>query len=142
MQKGVHPSPINDNELNELRNLKKKVEYLKDKLEEEKEHAEEEHSASEDEDDDEEVAEVQPKKKNIKAQRAGVSAEVYGDWNKKGDFTPKVIQKSQETKDKLSQRLLQAFMFNALDEKEFAIVVDAIEEVKTKPGDLVIKEGD
>jgi hypothetical protein len=33
-------------------------------------------------------------------------------------------------------------MFNALDEKEFEIVVDAIEEVKLKPDDIVIKEGD
>jgi Ni,Fe-hydrogenase maturation factor len=33
-------------------------------------------------------------------------------------------------------------MFNALDERDFAIVVDAIEEVKVSPGDIVIKEGD
>lgn len=33
-------------------------------------------------------------------------------------------------------------MFNALDEKEFEIVVDAIEEVKSNPGDVIIKEGD
>jgi hypothetical protein len=53
-----------------------------------------------------------------------------------------VIKKSEETKSKLSQRLLQAFMFNALDEKEFAIVVDAIEEVRVVEGDYVIKEGE
>jgi hypothetical protein len=78
MSKGQVPNPITDNELNELRNLKKKVDYLKDKLEERGDGEEEAgHSGSEDE-DEEEVAEVQPKKKNIKAQRAGVSAEVYG----------------------------------------------------------------
>jgi cAMP-dependent protein kinase regulator len=33
-------------------------------------------------------------------------------------------------------------MFNALDEKEFEIVVDSIEEVKAKPGTVIIKEGD
>lgn len=33
-------------------------------------------------------------------------------------------------------------MFNALDEKEFEIVVDAIEEVKVQAGQQVIKEGD
>lgn len=33
-------------------------------------------------------------------------------------------------------------MFNALDEKEFEIVVDAIEEVKLAVGQVVIKEGD
>ena len=132
----AEPKPLTDNELNELRNLKKKVEYLKDQLQEEG-------SESEQEDDEEEVVdEVQPKKKNIKAQRAGVSAEVYGQWNQKGDFKPKVVQKSQDTRDKLAKRLLQAFMFNALDENEFRIVVDSIEEVKLKPGNIVIKEGD
>lgn len=33
-------------------------------------------------------------------------------------------------------------MFTALDEKEFAIVIDAIEEVTGKAGEFVIKEGD
>lgn len=33
-------------------------------------------------------------------------------------------------------------MFNALDDKEFKIVVDAIEEVKVTPGQVIIKEGD
>jgi cAMP-dependent protein kinase regulator len=67
---------------------------------------------------------------------------VYGDYNKKGDFKPKVVHKNEATKEKLKSRLLQAFMFNALDEKEFDIVVDAIEEVKANPGDFIIKEGD
>lgn len=33
-------------------------------------------------------------------------------------------------------------MFNALDQSEFEIVVDSIEEVKVNEGDTVIKEGD
>jgi hypothetical protein len=33
MSKGLTPNPVNDNELNELRNLKKKVDYLKDQIE-------------------------------------------------------------------------------------------------------------
>ena len=45
-----------------------------------------------------EVEEIQPKKKNIKKQRAGVSAEVYGENNKKADFVAKVIAKSDEEK--------------------------------------------
>ena len=36
----------------------------------------------------------------------GVSAEVYGTFNKKGDFKPKVIEKSDDTKKKLSERLM------------------------------------
>ena len=86
--------------------------------------------------------EIQPRKKNIKQQRQGVSAEVYGEFNKKADFVPKVIAKSEETRKKLRERLLQAFMFTALDEREFNIVVDAIEEVTGKAGDAIITEGD
>lgn len=71
-----------------------------------------------------------------------MSAEVYGTWNKKGNFVPKVVAKSAETRNKLKARLLQAFMFNALDEKEFEIVVDSIEEVKLAAGNVVIREGD
>lgn len=100
-----------------------------------------EHTPSDNESDDE-VEDIQPKKKNIKAQRQGISAEVYGEFNKKGDFTPKVINKSEESKKRLQDRLLQSFMFKALDDKEFKIVVDAIEEVQGKPGDVIIKEGD
>ena len=33
-------------------------------------------------------------------------------------------------------------MFAALDDKEFGIVVDAIEEIKGTAGDFIIKEGD
>ncbi len=82
------PKPITDQELAEIRNLSKKVEYLKSQLVEDT--GDEEHSASEDEEDDD-VDEIKPKKKGVKAPRAGVSAEVYGDWNKKGDFVPKVV---------------------------------------------------
>ena len=55
---------------------------------------------------------------------------------------PKVIDKTQETKDKLKIRLLQAFMFNALGEKELSVVIDAIEEVKVEADTNVITEGD
>ncbi len=53
-----------------------------------------------------------------------------------------MIAKSAETKLKLKKRLLQAFMFNALDEKDFEIVVDSIEEVKIPSEHILIREGD
>ena len=37
---------------------------------------------------------------------------------------------------------MQAFMFTALDQKEFNIVVDAIEVIEGPAGDFIIKEGD
>lgn len=95
-----------------------------------------------DEEEDEEVEEFQPKKKNITKQRMAVSAEVYGNYNKKGEFKAKVVPKSDATIQKLNARLLQAFMFSALDESELKIVVDAIEEIKGKAGEAIITEGD
>ena len=74
-----------------MKNLKKKVDYLKDQMDSNGANGGDHTDSDEDEDEDEEVE--QPKKKNIKAQRAAVSAEVYGTWNKKGDFKPKVVPK-------------------------------------------------
>lgn len=75
-------------------------------------------------------------------QRAGISAEVFGEFNKKEDFVPPVFPKSEEAKQVLKKKLLQAFMFNALEDAEMSIVLDAIEEVKVSTGQKVITEGD
>ena len=117
LQRNVDPKNINaitENEINELRNLEKKAAYLRDQIGDGGHHTE----TDEEEDSGEEIDDIQPAKKNIKKQRQGVSAEVYGDYNKKEAFVPKVIKKSPEVIAKLSKRLLQAFMFSALDESE------------------------
>ena len=75
-------------------------------------------------------------------QRAGVSAEVFGEHNRKENFVPPVFPKTDEQKTQLKAKLLQAFMFNALDQGELNIVLDAIEEVKVQEGEAVITEGD
>lgn len=56
------------------------------------------HTESSVEDSEEEVVE---KKVVAMKQRKGVSAEVYGVHNKKGDFVPKVFYKPEEVKLKL-----------------------------------------
>lgn len=76
-------------------------------------------SDQEDEFEDEEKIKATQQKVAKKGQRGGVSAEVYGSWNQKGDFKPKVVAKSAETRERLNKRLLQVFMFNSLDEKEY-----------------------
>ena len=65
MSKGYSPKPITENELNEMRNLRKKVDYLKSKLEESGalEEPEENSDNSNDEGDDDH--EPSPKKKNV-----------------------------------------------------------------------------
>lgn len=79
---------------------------------------------------------------NKKGPRSSVSAEAFGDWNKKSDFKPRVVKKTDETKFKISSRLSQSFLFSALDEQEFKIVVDAMEEKRYRVGDEVIKQGE
>lgn len=87
---------------------------------------------SESEDEDEEEVDVTPtlpeKLKGPPKQRSSVSAEVYGLWNKKGVYKPKVIPKSQEQKERIRKRLNQSFIFQALDDNEKNIVIDAMDE--------------
>ena len=78
----------------------------------------------------------------IQKERPSVSAEAFGAWNKKEDFTPRVIDKPVEKKASIHNRLSQAFMFEALDEKEREIVVMAMEERTASAGDFVINQGE
>ena len=50
-----------------------------------------------------------------KGPRTSVSAEAFGNWNKKTDFVPPFYEKSAEVKAALKKRLEQAFMFSALN---------------------------
>jgi len=50
-----------------------------------------------------------------------------------------VIPKNDEQKKRIKSRLEKAFMFQALDERERDIVVDAMEEKSVKSGDWIIK---
>jgi hypothetical protein len=54
-----------------------------------------------DEESEEELEVFEPGLRGGTRKRQGVSAEVYGQFNKKGDFQPRVVEKSEETKDKL-----------------------------------------
>ncbi len=91
---------------------------------------------SEDEDEEEEVDELEEMKlqqklevhKQSKQMRTSVSAEVYGSFNKKGDYKAKVIPKSDDQIKRIKNRLSQAFMFSSLDEKDQVIVINAFEE--------------
>jgi|TARA_B110000305_G_C19348206_1_gene592807 cAMP-dependent protein kinase regulator len=43
---------------------------------------------------------------------------VFGQFNKKEDFEPKIIQKSEAVKQAIMDKIQQAFMFSGLDETE------------------------
>ena len=92
--------------------------------------------------DDDYAQQIVPKKKENFVPRTSVSAEVYGMYNKKENYKPKIVPKSQAQKEKIGQRLNQAFMFSALDEKEKEIVINAMEEKQIKAGNWVIKQGE
>lgn len=55
-------------------------------------------SQSEEDEDDDEVFELPAKKVEDRPKRKSVSAEVYGIYNPKGNFTPEVYDKSNEEK--------------------------------------------
>jgi cAMP-dependent protein kinase regulator len=74
--------------------------------------------------------------------RQSVSAEAYGDWNVKQAFTPPVIEKTDEQKDRLKQVLSASFLFASLDDQEFNIIIGAMKEVLVKPGERIINQKD
>ena len=88
------------------------------------------------------MEEINKKKMKAVNARASVSAEVYGNFNQKKSFVAKIIEKSDEVKERIQQKLEQSFMFANLDEREKAIVIDAMEERKYNADDVVIKQGD
>jgi cAMP-dependent protein kinase regulator len=55
-----------------------------------------------------------------------VSAEVFGKWNKKGDFKAPKYDKTSSVREALKKRIEQAFMFSALNPEELNIVLDAM----------------
>ena len=85
---------------------------------------------------------VKPQPAGTVNKRTSVSAEVFGKYNKKEEYVPYVVPKSQEVKDKIKQRLQMAFMFKALGEEELNVVVDAMEEKHFDQGATVITEGE
>merc|ERR1719359_2582407 len=74
--------------------------------------------------------------------RTSVSAEAYGDWNKKKEFTPPRHPKSDEQRSRIKEILARNFMFASLAEAEANIILDAVEEQIFQKGERVIKQGD
>jgi cAMP-dependent protein kinase regulator len=84
--------------------------------------------SSEDGSDDDVDSLPIPIPKNNTQNRVSVSAESYGEWNKKAAFVPKFFKKNPGAVKRIETRLSQAFMFSALDDAEKKIVIDAMQE--------------
>lgn len=97
---------------------------------------------SEEEDDDDELDDSAFEQQVNKRPRTSVSAEAYGEWNKKGKFTPKVIPKSEDQKKRIRETLGACFMFTNLAETDLCVVVDSLEERILEAGTRVIEQGD
>jgi cAMP-dependent protein kinase regulator len=74
--------------------------------------------------------------------RTSVSAEAYGDWNKKKEFTPPRHPKSDEQRTRIKEVLGRNFLFASMGEAEANIILDAVEEQIIQKGERVIKQGD
>jgi len=63
-----------------------------------------------------------------------VSAEAFGNWNKKEEFKAPFYHKSADLVDSLRNRLSQAFMFSNLNPEELEIVLGAMQKVSFQAG--------
>ncbi len=102
-----------------------------------------EYPESEEDDDEDEVSPMHAedlKKKNHS--RHSVSAEAFGKYHKRSVFKPRIVEKTQEQIERITERLSQAFMFSLLEERQRKIVIDALDIKKFKTGDWVIKQGE
>eukprot|EP00356_Strombidium_inclinatum_P016573 CAMPEP_0170494834 /NCGR_PEP_ID=MMETSP0208-20121228/14861_1 /TAXON_ID=197538 /ORGANISM="Strombidium inclinatum, Strain S3" /LENGTH=417 /DNA_ID=CAMNT_0010770937 /DNA_START=22 /DNA_END=1272 /DNA_ORIENTATION=- len=135
---------------NEVKRLEAQVETHKEKIAKdppaEEKQPEEINSEDEtDDDDDDDYVDILPEqlaKRQAKGPRQSVSAEAFGQFNKKEDFKARVVPKSEQAKEAIMDKIAKSFMFSGLDEDEKKIVVDAMEEKKTFKNECVIKEGD
>ncbi|PFH34127.1 cyclic nucleotide-binding domain-containing protein [Besnoitia besnoiti] len=141
---------------NETEELRQQISLLREqlkKLEKETNHSTEEthaHDESEESDDDhddgtmdeEEDEALTARFKNLNKMRCSVSAEVYGEWNKKKNFVAPVYEKDEEQKTKLERILRQSFLFNRLEDRDLATVILAMKETRIEGGTRLIVEGD
>ncbi len=62
-----------------------------------------------------------------KNSRQGISAEVFGQFNKKADYVPKIIPKDTATKDEIKRLIEKSILFQSLNKEDIGIVIDAME---------------
>ncbi|CEM10229.1 unnamed protein product [Vitrella brassicaformis CCMP3155] len=98
----------------------------------------------EDEDEDDEVADLTlfTPANYGKKPRTSVSAEAYGEFNKKQAFTAPVYPKTDEQKTCIRNAINNSFLFQSLDEKDLKTVIDAFKEMLVVDGDVVITQGE
>ena len=74
--------------------------------------------------------------------RTSVSAEVYGLFNKKENFVPKVIPKNEDQMNRIKGKIISSFIFSSLEKKDLDVVINAMEEKRFKLDEKVITQGE
>ncbi len=131
-------------ELEELRNEVKRyreLEQKNQKMEEIREHSDSEESQEDDVDPELNEIQMEKIKRKKKDHRVGVSAEAYGIFNKKENFVPRKIPKTEIQIQRIKSSVINSFLFSNLEAKDLQIVIDAMEEEVFKKGQYVITQG-
>ena len=66
------------------------------------------------------------KKKSGRPSRKGVSAEVFGAYNKKEEYEPPVIEKDEKTKEAICELVKKSVLMGFLRDSEIKILIDAM----------------
>lgn len=103
---------------------------------------EDEESAEEEEDDDAETEMPPPPTAYMAKARTSVSAEAYGKWNERKDFTPPVYTKTEAQKGRIQKVLAESFLFASLEATDLGVVIDAMQELNVEQGTRLIEQGD
>jgi len=104
---------------------------------------EEDEEEEEEEDDDDAPDEPPPLPPNMKrGPRQSVSAEAYGQWNKKAEFAAPVYEKTPEQKERIQKCLEPSFLFSVLEKQEMDTIILAFKEKVTEEGVRVINQGE
>lgn len=133
--------------LAENKTLEENIERVKSQMNEAAKIAadakDEEEEEEEEESEDEEMPEdfLKPMSQMGKS-RQSVSAEAYGEWNKKKTFVAPVIPKTDTQKERLKECLAKSFLFSGLDDNDMMIVIGAMSEVQATARQRLINQGD
>jgi len=141
---GYTSNGITIEEKKELERLRIEIKKYREMEEaENKDHHEQSFTDDEEDDVDDMIEKkVVHAQARLSRQREAVSAEVYGQFNEKKDFIPKYVDKNDDQIQRIKARVLQSFLFAALESKDLNIVIGCMEEKHYKTGDPVITQGE
>jgi len=144
MKKGeITSNGLTKNEREELVVLRKDLKKYREIQEKNRDpNASFEDDDEESDDDTQHAPELRNKSASIRAPRIAVSAEAYGEFNKKGDYKPVVYPKNDDQVVAIKSRLIHSFMFNSLEPNDMKIIINAMEYQKFSKGDVIINQGD